>query len=149
MIKHGKTGADFRACRELTGWPQEAAATSMGITAHTIKMWETPKSRWEPRPEAWEWVDKELAWHESEVARVLDVVDDYKTLNPDLSEVTLVLFRPNDGLGKMRGDNRPSNVHNAIMRDVWQYLNEEGITARFIWAAQYQQDPDKYQDAIW
>jgi len=149
MLQHGITGADFRACRELCGWPQEACATDMGVNVHTIKMWETPKSRWEPRPEAWAWMDRELQWHESEVARVLDVVDDYRTLNPDMTSATLVLFRPNDGLGRMRGDSRPSHVHNAIMREVWQFLNEEGLTTHFVWASQYDADPEKYKDAIW
>lgn len=149
MLKHGYTGADFRACREYCGWPQEAAATSIGISTHAIKMWETPKSTWEPRDNAWPWIDNELKHHESEVSRILDVVEDLKTLTPELSEVTLVLFRTNDGLGSMRGDGRPANVHNAIMRDAWQYLAEDGITAKFIWAAQYQQEPDKYPDAIW
>ena len=148
-MKHGMTGADFRACRELCGWPQEACAQDMGVNVHTIKMWETPKSTWEPRGNAWPWMESQLAWRESEISRVLDVVDDYKMLNPELAEVTLVLFRPNDGLGKMRGDSRPSNVHNAIMRDCWQYLAQDGITVNFIWASQYQENPDKYPDAIW
>lgn len=149
-MKHGTTGADFRACRELLGWPQEATARALGVADKTVKQWENPKSNWEPQPYAWEWMDKELSFRAAEIERVFSVIDDYQTLHPDMDSVSLVLFRPHDGLGEMRGDDRPSNVHNATMREIWQILAEEGrYTVRFVWAEWYKAEPDKYPDAIW
>lgn len=147
MLKHGKTGADFRMCREYLGYSQQEAADNIGCNRHTVKRWESPADPWTPSDVAWEWIERELEWRDDEVSRMLDIADDIKRQHGGkLDSVTLAIFHANDGMGDLRGDNRPSGVHNATAREVWQYLNDDGTSVYFSWAMDM--DPRRDTDVI-
>jgi hypothetical protein len=144
ILKHGKTGADFRACREYVGWTQTEVADNLGISLSTVKKWERPLYPMEPRDFAWEWMDNELRAHDSEVDRVLGIVDSMekhsgKTLDP----VKLTMFHNNDGRGYLRPDGRSASFHNAVQREVWQILADDGHNVEFVWSSA------KDKEAIW
>lgn len=144
ILNHGTTGADFRACREYVGWTQQEVANNLEINVTTVKRWERPLQPFDPPEFAWKWMDAELKAHDSEVDRVLDIVDrieehDGKTLDP----VKLVMFHNRDGHSRLRPDGRSSGFHNAVQREVWQCLSDNGHNVEFIWAS----ENDK--EAIW
>lgn len=149
MIPHGRSGADFRACRELCGYTQTSAAQNLAITngkyydRALIRKWEKEwQGEWHPSGPAWAWMDAELAHHEEEVERILSEAIE---LHEQGKEVVLVLFAFEDGTDELQNDNRPAAVSNAIVRDAWMYMLAEGIEPTFVYAT----EAVRYPDAIW
>lgn len=56
-----RTKAGFRALREQTGLTQEAVAEQAGVTALTVKRWESPDNGWAPSDAAWRALDRAAA----------------------------------------------------------------------------------------
>lgn len=129
-----RTKAGFRALREQTGLTQEAVAEQAGVTALTVKRWESPDNGWAPSEAAWRALDRAAAAQAAAVDAALGAVYDAVAATGDLPRmVELPYWRDQahyDERGRDRGD---YGVANADSRAVVEALRRAGVDVRLVY----------------
>ena len=128
MDREERTGAEFRAMRDKLGWTIRELATELGEEERVVSNWENPRSNWDVRPRAWQWMDRATHAFDATVRKRIDQAHGY--LDATRVDTVSIIYRRN---GMKRGGHYPAGSANAMARAVGDWLESEGYKVRYVW----------------